>query len=102
MAINYYTQEELFNIAKMAREGHSAKEISIATGRPISGLRSKMHRHGIVIHPVRAGFRSDELPEDYYDGVAAMSEDQCPFVMTDIRRLCWWKAGFHDARRGLA
>lgn len=43
-----------------------------------------------------------DIPDQYYEGVAAESEDQCPYAWYELFDRCWWMAGFHDARRGMA
>lgn len=41
-------------------------------------------------------------PAEYYEGVAAYPAGQCPYAWTDLYQFCYWWAGYHDARRGLA
>lgn len=42
----------------------------------------------------------DELPNWYWEGVAAFPNGTRPYTWTEGARYYWWMAGFYDAQLG--
>ncbi|QFT84946.1 hypothetical protein FIU88_08155 [Halomonas sp. THAF12] len=95
-----WTPRHSRSLASLLHAGCSTAECAEAL--EVCETTIRRHRKRRVVQDRLGALRAKDLADEYYEGVAAVSEDECPYHGAAITARCWWMAGFHDAQRGMA
>jgi len=100
MKINPWTHDDSLTLAELKVQGLTHAECAQAMGRSRPTIY-RYWKHRDVMNEARR-LRADDIPEVYYEGVAAYPSRECPYPESRIRNYCWWWAGWNDCERGVA
>jgi len=97
-----WKDSEVETMRTLLLNGRGYLEISKTLKRSAAAVREKARSVGLYKPTRKAPQIDDTLPDEYYEGVAADREIDCPYCATEMQKRCWWMAGFHDGKRGVA
>lgn len=97
-----WKDSEVETLRTLLLHGRSYAEIAKVLKRTPTSIGGKACKLGIYKVRQKAPKPVQQYPSEYYEGVAADSEIECPYGLGEMGKRCWWMAGLADGQKGAA